>query len=126
MSDTSLFVKVQNSDVTYVLIYVNDIIVTGNNSTFISSLLTQLQTKFALKDLGDLHFSLGIEVFRDESGLFLSQKKYALEKFLLKQACLTASQPYPLLLQNPLHQLSFSLLLRMFTFIDLLWDHYNI
>lgn len=60
MSDTSLFVKHQGSDLTYVLIYVDDIIVTGTDSSYISSLLTQLQSKFALKDLGDLHYFLGL------------------------------------------------------------------
>lgn len=61
------------------LIYVDDIIVTGNNTVFVFSLLTQLRGKFALKDLGDLHYFLGIEVFRDASSMFLTRQKYALE-----------------------------------------------
>lgn len=72
---TSLFVKHAGSDFTYVLIYVDDIIVTGTNTSYISSLLHQLQSKFALKYLGDLHYFLGIEVVKDDSGLFLTQKK---------------------------------------------------
>lgn len=79
LADTSLFILAQGSDITYVLIYVDDIIVTGNNSVFISTLLAQLQTKFAIKDLGNLHYFLGIEVLKDSNGLFLTQHKYALE-----------------------------------------------
>lgn len=91
LSDTSLFIKSDGSDITYVLIYVDDIIVTGNNTVFVSSLLTQLQSKFALKDLGDLHYFLGIEVFRDSSGMFLTQRKYALE--ILTKAGMVECKP---------------------------------
>lgn len=91
LSNTSLFVKAHGSDLTYVLIYVDDIIVNGNNSSFISFFLDQLKSKFTLKDLGDLHYFLGIEVFRDTSNLFLTQKKYDLE--LLTKAGMVDCKP---------------------------------
>lgn len=91
LADTSLFVLSQDSDITYVLIYVDDIIVTGNNSTFITTLLSQLQTNFALKDLGDLHYFLGIEVLKTSNGLILTQHKYALD--LLLKAGMTDCKP---------------------------------
>lgn len=53
------------------LIYVDDIIVTS------SSPLQDLRQDFALKDLGDLHYFLGIEIRKDDNGLLLSQEKYA-------------------------------------------------
>ncbi|XP_062118388.1 uncharacterized mitochondrial protein AtMg00810-like [Humulus lupulus] len=62
-----------------VLIYVGDIIVTGNNTLLLKQFISQLNTKFALKDLGPLHFFFGIEVHRDESSLYLNQGKYVKE-----------------------------------------------
>lgn len=58
------------------LVYVDDIIVTGNLSTAISDLMHALGKEFVLKDLGPLNYFLGIEVTRTSSGLILSQQKY--------------------------------------------------
>jgi histone deacetylase 1/2 len=46
----------------FVLVYVDDIIVTGSSKEAISTLIKDLNTNFAIKDLGELHFVLGIEV----------------------------------------------------------------
>ncbi|XP_062118419.1 uncharacterized mitochondrial protein AtMg00810-like [Humulus lupulus] len=62
-----------------VLIYVDDIIVTGNDLKKLQDFTTQLNNIFSLKDLGPLHYFLGIEVHRDETGLYLSQAKYIKE-----------------------------------------------
>ncbi|XP_026435825.1 uncharacterized protein LOC113333613 [Papaver somniferum] len=62
-----------------ILIYVDDILITGNSSTYCSELFSLLQTHFPLKDLGDLHNFLGLEVKRYASSIFLSQTKYALD-----------------------------------------------
>jgi histone deacetylase 1/2 len=59
------------------LIYVDDIIVTSSSDQAILALLQDLSAEFALKDLGDLHFFLGIEVKKTSDGLILSQEKYA-------------------------------------------------
>jgi Reverse transcriptase (RNA-dependent DNA polymerase) len=59
-----------------VLIYVDDIIVIGDNIDLIQSFICSLQHNFALKDLGALHFFLGIEVLSTAHGLHLSQTKY--------------------------------------------------
>ncbi|XP_026398815.1 uncharacterized protein LOC113294645 [Papaver somniferum] len=61
----------------YLLVYVDDIIVTGSNTTGITSILTRLQHEFAIKDLGSLSYFLGIKETRTSSGLFLSQQRYA-------------------------------------------------
>ncbi|XP_073351893.1 uncharacterized protein [Aegilops tauschii subsp. strangulata] len=68
----------------FVLIYVDDIIVTSSSNEAIQGLLRDLGAEFALKDLGDLHFFLGIEVKRHKDGLHLSQEKYATD--LVKKA----------------------------------------
>lgn len=54
----------------------DDIIITGSNSAFVDSIITQLQSLFALKDLGLLHYFLGIQVHRTPTGLILFQSKY--------------------------------------------------
>ncbi|XP_031256369.1 uncharacterized protein LOC116114376 [Pistacia vera] len=59
-------------------------VLTGNNPALIKTPITRLSTEFAMKDLGSLHYSLGVEVQPNSQGLFLSQTKYALD--LLQRA----------------------------------------
>ena len=62
---------------TYVLVYVDDITITGASVDFIQHLITKLNSEFALKDLGNVHYFLGFEVHRlHDVSLFLSQQKY--------------------------------------------------
>ena len=58
------------------LIYVDDVILTGYNSSVIQSIISTLSTNLALKDLGTLRYFLGIEIKYFENGVFLSQIKY--------------------------------------------------
>ncbi|XP_026431503.1 uncharacterized protein LOC113351598 [Papaver somniferum] len=58
-----------------------DILLTGSSPEFLQSIISQLQAQFPIKDLGDLHYFLGLEVKRDSSTLFLSQTKYAMDLF---------------------------------------------
>lgn len=66
------------------LIYVDDIIITGKNEEFMEELISKLDSEFALKDLGELHYFLGIEVRHFPGGITLSQGKYT--KDLLSRA----------------------------------------
>lgn len=61
----------------YLLIYVDDIILTGNNTEFISLFISRLHKQFAIKDLGKLNYFLGLEVSYITNGMFLTQAKYA-------------------------------------------------
>ena len=78
------------------LIYVDDIIVTSSSEEAVKSLLSDLNSEFALKDLGDLHYFLGVEVKKNkEACLHLSQEKYATD-LLSKagpQGCKPSSTP---------------------------------
>jgi histone deacetylase 1/2 len=88
-SDSSLFVLKGTGHITFVLIYVDDIIVTGSNNNFLETFITQLNTAFSLKDLGHLHYFLGIEVHRDAGGMYLKQTKYIrdlLKKFNMEKS----------------------------------------
>ncbi|GJX65989.1 retrovirus-related pol polyprotein from transposon TNT 1-94 [Tanacetum coccineum] len=58
------------------MVYVDDIIVTGNNKGTIDNIISQLGSAFALKDLGSLNYFLGIEIVSHVSGILLSPKKY--------------------------------------------------
>jgi hypothetical protein len=58
-------------------LYVDDIVLTSNTPTFLDQLIQYLSSVFELKDLGPLHYFLGIQGTRDSTGLNLSQAKYA-------------------------------------------------
>jgi hypothetical protein len=70
--DTSLFIYIRGQVCIYMLVYVDDIIITGTHSHLISSTITTLQHEFPLKDLGPLHYFLGIQVTRHSHGRITS------------------------------------------------------
>jgi histone deacetylase 1/2 len=76
-ADTSLFYYNKGKHTLFILVYVDDIIVASSSQEATNALLKDLEKEFALKDLGDLHFFLRIEVKRSFDGLLLSQEKYA-------------------------------------------------
>lgn len=76
-ADTSLFYYHRNGHSMFVLVYVDDIIIASSSPGATDALLRDLHRDFALKDMGDLHYFLGIEVKRTSTGLVLSQQKYA-------------------------------------------------
>ena len=78
-ADHSLFTKISGENTTLVLVYVDDIIVTGNNINEIKKIKSLLKEKFDIKDLGFLKYFLGIEVAYSKQGLFISQRKYVLD-----------------------------------------------
>jgi len=75
----------------YLLIYVDDIIITTSDPAAITELLQLLSADFAVKDLGDLHYFLGVEVLKMDSGLLLSQKRYIMD--LLKKTNMHEVKP---------------------------------
>jgi hypothetical protein len=76
----------------YVLVYVDDIIITGNSSSFIQTITNKLHKVFALKQLGSLDYFLGIEVKAQTDGsLLLSQGKYICD--LLTKTNMTGASP---------------------------------
>ena len=78
-SDSSLFIYHNATITIYFLIYLDDLIVTASQPSAIDDLLCQLKTNFAIKDLGNLNFFLGIKVLPNSTGLVLSQKRYIVD-----------------------------------------------
>jgi histone deacetylase 1/2 len=78
--DTSLFVPRRSGLTIYLLVYVDDIIVLSSTSVAIPRLISQLRSEFFVKDLGVLHYFMGIEVSSPSSRiLLLRHRKYPLE-----------------------------------------------
>ena len=75
-SNNSVFYRNSSSGIILLVVYVDDIVITGSNSKGISSLKSFLQSQFRTKDLGMLRYFLGIEVVRSKHEIFLSQRKY--------------------------------------------------
>jgi hypothetical protein len=83
-SDTSLFIFRRDSTTVYLLLYVDDIILTASSTELMRRTISALQQEFAMKDLGPLHHFLSITIERRPDGLFLHQRTYMLD--ILKRA----------------------------------------
>lgn len=96
-ADSSMFIRTGKFGRLVVLVYVDDLIITGDNIEEINSLKLSLHQTFAIKDLGQLRYFLGIELDYSAKGLFLNQRKYVLD--LLDEAnmqtCSTKKSPLP-------------------------------
>jgi histone deacetylase 1/2 len=90
-ADTSLFFYSKGGITMFVLVYVDDIIVASSTENATTALLKDLKEDFALKDLGELHYFLGIEVSKVCNGIILTQDKYASD--LLKKVGMSDCKP---------------------------------
>ncbi|GJW13780.1 ribonuclease H-like domain-containing protein [Tanacetum coccineum] len=89
--DSSLFIYRSGSDTAYLLIYVDDIVLTASYTTLLQQIISSLHSEFDMTDLGALNYFLVIFVTRDSTGMFLSQKQYAIE--LLERAHMLNCNP---------------------------------
>uniref|UniRef100_A0A2N9FZB6 Integrase catalytic domain-containing protein n=1 Tax=Fagus sylvatica TaxID=28930 RepID=A0A2N9FZB6_FAGSY len=85
--DTALFIRRSDKGMILLLLYVDDMIITGDDHSGISDFKLFLHQQFEMKDLGHLSYFLGLEVSSDSTGYYLSQAKYASD--LLSRAGLT-------------------------------------
>jgi hypothetical protein len=60
--NTSLFVCRNGAYVTYLLLYVDNMILTASSSALLRSIITKLQSKFAIKDMGAIRLFLGVAI----------------------------------------------------------------
>ncbi|GKC38531.1 ribonuclease H-like domain-containing protein [Tanacetum coccineum] len=89
--DSSLFIYKHGLDTAYLLLYVDDIVLTASSQPLLQRIIASLHQEFSMTDLGSLNYFLGISVTRDSSGMFLSQKKYAVE--ILERAHMANCNP---------------------------------
>jgi hypothetical protein len=74
-----MFYRHKGSCITILAVYVDDIVITGDDVEEIKSLKKKLERAFEVKDLGPLRYFLGIEIARSSKGIVLSQMKYVLD-----------------------------------------------
>lgn len=96
--DYSLFTSIRGSTVLHVIVYVDDLVICGNDASVIAKFKVYLSQYFKMKDLGHLKYFLGIEVARSPEGIFLSQRKYFLD--VIEECGLSGSRPA----ETPLEQ----------------------
>ena len=90
-ADGIIFIYKHGSQLVFLLLYVDDIILTRNNPTFTATLIHQLSYEFDLMDLGLLHYFLGLQIDYTTTGLFVHQTKYAFD--LLVKFAMTDCKP---------------------------------
>ena len=100
-SDHFIFYRNSQAGIILLVVYVDDIIITGNDMTGISSLKSFLHGQFHTKNLGMLKYFLGVEVMRSKREIFLSQRKYVLD--LLSEIGKLATKPCQFPMAQSLH-----------------------
>ncbi|XP_028117457.1 uncharacterized protein LOC114315089 [Camellia sinensis] len=91
--DNSLFIHKTFTTITVLLVYVDDSLLTGNSPSHLQALIHQMHSAFAMKELGDLSYFLGISIQAVGDSYFLSQSKYASD--ILIKAGMTSCKPCP-------------------------------
>ncbi|CAL8156198.1 unnamed protein product [Prunus armeniaca] len=109
-ADTSLFVLTVAGHSMYILVYVDDLIITGDNTKMIDSSVDVLANRFSIKDLGQLSYFLGVEVVPNQQGILLSQRRCILD--ILARTHMTDANPVltPIPTSPPLLKLGSALL----------------
>jgi hypothetical protein len=91
LDDATLFVKKVGKIFVYLVVYVDDILMIGDNESYIASIKKEFMKDFELTNLGYIHYYLGIEVTQHLKSIFLSQNKYIGD--LLNRFCMTECNP---------------------------------
>ena len=79
-NDPNLYVKKdEKGHVALIYLYVDDLIITGSAHKLIEEIKVQLSQDFEMKDLGEMHYCLGIEVWRETGKTLITQSKYTKE-----------------------------------------------
>ena len=89
--ESCVYKKVSGSSVVFLILYVDDILLIGNNIPMLESVKTSLKNSFSMKDLGEAAYILGIKIYRDRSRrlIGLSQDTYidkVLKRFSMEEA----------------------------------------
>ncbi|GMI78367.1 cysteine-rich RLK (RECEPTOR-like protein kinase) 8 [Hibiscus trionum] len=93
LADSSLYFKEPQGNIVYVMVYVDNIVVTGTNASEVNLVIEGIGQAFSLKDLGQLTYFLGMNVQVVDQGIVLSQKKHILE--FLEKTKMSDATPTP-------------------------------
>lgn len=99
-ADYSLFTKSSTSGFTTIIVYVDDLVLAGDNLHEIEDLKKKQDDKFSIKNLGLLKYFLGFEIVRSKKGINLYQRKYDL--YLLQDSGLQGAKPASTLMDSKL------------------------
>ncbi|XP_017179084.1 uncharacterized mitochondrial protein AtMg00810-like [Malus domestica] len=105
LADPYLFVKHASLGIVVLLLYVDDIILTGSSSSDIATVILELTKAFDMKDMGQLNYFMGLQISYHSNGLFVSQQKYARDLLARvnmsnSKLCATPCFPYHRLLKD--------------------------
>uniref|UniRef100_A0A3Q7F0C2 Reverse transcriptase Ty1/copia-type domain-containing protein n=1 Tax=Solanum lycopersicum TaxID=4081 RepID=A0A3Q7F0C2_SOLLC len=89
--DYSLFIKQSAGKIVIILVYVDDLLITGDDLDMIQDTKLSLHSHFKIKDLGELRYFLGIEFARSTEGIVMHQRKYTLD--LISDLGLSGAKP---------------------------------
>lgn len=91
VSESSLFYFQKGSAVALLLMYVDDMVLTGNDTSLLEVVVTFLGGHFKIKDLGNLKYFLGLELARSDKEIYVNQRKYTLD--IIKDTGLWDAKP---------------------------------
>ena len=92
-SDPSLFIYENEGTLAYFFVYVDDLLLTRNNNSFMQEFISNLAQQFSLKNMGAPHYFLGIKIIPTTSGILLSQHKHTRD--ILKRLDMEGAKPSP-------------------------------
>nr|GEV45710.1 hypothetical protein [Tanacetum cinerariifolium] len=87
-----VYLKASGSNITFLILYVDDVLIMGNSIPMLQSVKTYLGKCFAMKDLGEAVYILGIKIYRDRSKRLISLCQSAYIKKILKRYCMKNSK----------------------------------
>lgn len=96
VADTSLFIKRQGREIVYILVYIDDMVITGSNSILLNQVISSIAARFSLKNLGELRYFLGREATRTSAGLHLMQQIYIVDLLTKTQMLAAKSVSSPM------------------------------
>lgn len=79
LNDYSLFFKKDKHIISIIAVYVDAILINGDNLPEITAIKTFLHTKFEVKSLGNLYYFLGMEIIREKQGIIVCQRKFSMD-----------------------------------------------
>lgn len=89
-NEQTVFLKCKEGKILIVSVYVDDLIYTSNDEFLMSSFKNSMKKGFHMTDLGKMRFFLGIEILQEDHGIYIYQRKYAMESLKRDLACLIA------------------------------------